>query len=157
MLEEPSAPIRDMEVPGTQVGNFLSTLRDYSDNCAAARKSVEEALEEGNKRDAEWKKDEKIMVTEMKKAKDEVHKAIQNHGEEMSEVRDSIENFETRIQIFNKHYNEVLRIMERMEVKESFICLYLDISKESERLTCTLFTTTIYAGNICREIETFCP
>lgn len=149
-------PGGDLTVDSAQVTNFLATLRDYSDNCVAARKAVEDALQEGKKRDAEWSKNSKKLMTEMKKMKGDVMKAIEKHDEEISEVRDSIENVEARIAEFHRKFNESVRMMERMEVKESFVCSYADICKESERLTRRLYTRTLYVGTICREIATAC-
>lgn len=51
-----------------------------------------------------------------------------------------------------KESSEVTRMLERIEIKESFVCSLMDIVKESETMTRKLYTRSVYSGTICREI-----
>lgn len=42
--------------------------------------------------------------------------------------------------------------MDRMDNKESFVCTFVDIVKESERMCRQLYTRTVYYCTICREV-----
>lgn len=144
----------DMTVPGAQVQTFLSTLQDYSDKCTAAKTVVENALVTARKNEAEGNKNGKKVLTEVKKIRTEVVKLVEKHREEIKSVQHDMEEFYKRAEECKRQFVVVRGAEERFGIKESMICSYADITKESERMTRQIYTRSLYAGTICREIAT---
>lgn len=90
---------------------------------------VHEGVEESKKIPADTAKNGKKILLDVRKVKKEVTAAVTKHKKDMEDIRLKFESFEQRVAEFNRNCNDVNSSMERIEVKESFLCSYVDITK----------------------------
>lgn len=141
-----------MKVAGEQVQTFLSTLQGYSVSCAQSRKVVEETLCNVEKVEKDIGKNNKKLLTHVKKIKTDVMNMVSKHETAVNEMKREIATVKERASVVEERYVEVMGALEPIEVKETFVCSLADVTKESERLMRRLYTRSLYAGTICREI-----
>lgn len=135
--------MNDMTVPGNQVKNFMDTLKGYSDKCGEARTVVERAVQQGKAVEKEAEKKNSKMLSDMKRIKREIDAVSKQQTEALEAVKKDMEAIQQSVEQVTADKRSVSRCAERMEVKESFVCSFADVCKESERMTRRLYTRTL--------------
>lgn len=165
-MEDESRDMEDgnvqMSVLFNQVQTFLRTLKGYTEECVAAKSASQKTVEETKKLLASVLAAKENIESTNKKTLNEIkelHADIVAVQEKQSVDLGTIRNEMKRMEAISKIAVEansvnvnIRRTMERVENKESFICTFVDIVKQSERMCRTLYTRTVYASTICREV-----
>lgn len=140
-----------MIVPSSQMNNFLSTLKQYSDTCASNRKLIDEkvkgCMSRMDKHDAACKEHSARMEENVNK----MESMWKKQRDAIAELKVECEKADNMVSKLGEYSREMKRIIGSMEVKESFVCSFVDIVKQAETMTLFQYTRSVYAGTICKE------
>lgn len=141
-----------MEVAAGEVDKFLSTLKEYSDKCETNRNAMEQAMKEGQRRLAEHEKACAGYARTIESTLKNMEDMYKKQCVEIKGVKSDREVMEKLVSKASECCREGRRIIGRMDIKENFLCSFVDIVKQSETMTRFQYTRFVYAGTMCKEI-----
>lgn len=163
----------EVTVPTSQVKMFLGTLKGYTNQCVESGASLQQILEDARVMVEFQKKQQeffevrvknenessearkKKMVTDMKNLHEDILSVQEKQVVDMGTLRKELKRLDTVAKVAgNAGANgaSIWRTMERVENKEAFVCTFVDIVKQSVEMSRVLYTRTVYASTICREV-----
>lgn len=130
------------------VERVLGDMRKVESNVANSLAMMEKVELKMEKR----KKSNNEALRDVKKIQRNITEARKKEATDQAELRTSMEDIGKRMDGDKNQMSEANKMVVRIDVKESFVCSFADVVKESESMTRNLYTQTLVSGTFCREI-----
>lgn len=150
--ERRASNAKEMIVPRSQADTFQRTLKSYADACAHSRKDVEALHADITKLSEKTKECCEDTLRDMRELLCDARAVQEGHKEQVEQFKEEIARVEQLSQRAGEYYRDTAEALNRIETKEQFICSFVDVVKQTERLTRRQYTRSVYAGAICKEV-----
>lgn len=147
-----SSGAAQISVSAAEVSQFLATLKGYSDACADSRKAIEDKCEETSKIVQKYNALCEGHVNKVTSLVKEVRKHRADQRLDMDAIQTNVELIQSLADKASEKCSEVRVACNIVQNKESFLSSFVDIVKDTEALTRSQYTRTVYSATVTKEV-----